>query len=256
MPPYQGTQAVTRALQILKVFTDEKPRWELNALVQQTELNKTTVFRILSALEDDGFVHKHPNGEYTLGSELIALGGRAARANELRQISRPYMERITHETGETTTLEILRTDGQAQPYMLVIDEILGRNIVGITQYIGSRLPIHHTSTGKAITAFLSAERQAEILNTIETAASPNERNTFENDLQTIYTDGYATAKGELEAGVMAVSSPIFDTNHHPQAALSIVGPSIRIKPADLIELSQITKQATSEISYQLGYREK
>jgi DNA-binding IclR family transcriptional regulator len=45
-----------------------------------------------------------------LGSEMIALGGRAARANELRAIAHDYLEGLAEATGETVTLEILRPD--------------------------------------------------------------------------------------------------------------------------------------------------
>jgi DNA-binding IclR family transcriptional regulator len=53
-----GAQAITRAIQLLKMFDDSHPRWDLTALADATDLNKTTVFRILSALEGEGLIER------------------------------------------------------------------------------------------------------------------------------------------------------------------------------------------------------
>src|SRR5690606_9220697 len=122
-----------------------------------------TLFRILGALEHEGLLEKNDEGRYVLGSEMIALGGRAARVNNLRTVSHPILKHLTSLTGETTTLEVLRSESNQTWSMLVIDEVIGKHIVGITQYIGSRLPVHATSTGKAVLAFADGDTQETIL---------------------------------------------------------------------------------------------
>jgi hypothetical protein len=73
---YPGTQAVARAIALLKAFSDAQPEWTLNELAHATGLNKTTAFRLLSALEAEHLVMRNPlSGAYRLGMELIALGG-------------------------------------------------------------------------------------------------------------------------------------------------------------------------------------
>lgn len=256
-----GAQAITRAIQLLKLFDDNHPRWELSALAEASELNKTTVFRILSALEAEGLIARTKTGAYTLGSELIALGGRAARANELRTIAHDYLQDLAEQTGETVTLEILRLDRDGRWGMLVIDEVLGQHLVGITQYIGSRLPVHATSTGKAILAFLDEGRRATIIK--EALASPTNGITAHTiidpvilveELAQVRERGYAYALGELESGLMAVGVPVFDYNGIPQASISIVGPSIRVKPEHLPRLASKATQVAQVLSHKLGYR--
>jgi DNA-binding IclR family transcriptional regulator len=126
--------------------------------------------------------------------------------------------------------------------MLVIDEVLGQHLVGITQYIGSRLPIYATSTGKAVLAFLDDTRRNAIIEEAlqhsqnndngnhHTEHTITDRDAFTKILEDVQERGYAYATGELETGLMAVGVPIFDYNGVPQAAISIVGPSIRVKP--------------------------
>ncbi|MCP4421319.1 MAG: helix-turn-helix domain-containing protein, partial [Chloroflexi bacterium] len=103
-----GTQAILRAISILHVFTDAQPEWRLSDLVEAVDLNRTTTYRLLTALETTGMVTRDTEGElYRLGSEIIALGGRALRANPLRKVTHPELKRLSSLTGETVTIDIL-----------------------------------------------------------------------------------------------------------------------------------------------------
>ena len=81
--PYSGTQAVQRAVSLLKLFNDAKPEWGLTEMARAAGLNKTTVYRLLTALASEGLVARNPAGEgYRLGPEAIAIGARALRSND------------------------------------------------------------------------------------------------------------------------------------------------------------------------------
>ena len=73
----------------MKAFDDERPSWGLSELAREVGLNKTTAFRLLSALESEGMVARQANDTYRLGPEIVVLGGRALRNNDLRSVSRP-----------------------------------------------------------------------------------------------------------------------------------------------------------------------
>ena len=80
-PPIPGTQAVRRAVSLLKAFTAEQPQRGLAELARGLGLNKTTTFRLLQALESEGLVERTRGGEaYQLGPELLAMAGRALGA--------------------------------------------------------------------------------------------------------------------------------------------------------------------------------
>ncbi len=253
-----GTQSINRALHILKVFDDHNPRWELPALVEAVGLNKTTVFRILAALEAEGLVEKADTGEYRLGSEMIAMGGRAARANPLREAASGHLRALTRATGETTTLEIARRDTDGAAYMLVIDEVLGKHLVGITQYIGTRLPIHATSTGKVVLAYLPEDSRRDLLPpdlAPLTAHTHHSLDDFIAMLDVTRDHGYALVVGELEEGVVAVGAPVFDANGNPIAAVSLVGPSVRFTRAKAAAVAPQVLETARCISHDIGYRE-
>ena len=105
---YPGTQAVARAIALLKTFSDAQPEWGLSELAQATGLNKTTAFRLLAALEAEGLIMRNSlSGGYRLGVELVAMGGCATRSNPLRAMSRPVLESLAQECDEAATLEVL-----------------------------------------------------------------------------------------------------------------------------------------------------
>ncbi len=142
--PYPGTQSVVRAISLLKAFSETHPEWGLTDLAQRVDLNKTTVYRLLTALESEGMVVQNPATQsYRLGPEMIALGTLALRSSDLRSASHPALEVLARETGETATLEILMDD-----QVFILDEVMGRHLIGATPSIGTRWPAHATSTGK------------------------------------------------------------------------------------------------------------
>lgn len=258
MPSYPGTQSVVRAIRLLKLFGGDRAEWTLNDLAQKTELNKTTAFRMLTALESEGLLERSERGDYCLGPEMVALGGRAMRRNGLRQVAEPLLEELVAQTGERTTLEqpVINADGNYN--MLVLLEIQGRHLISINQFIGSRLPMNATSTGKALLAFMPEEEQAQVLQqtfVAETVKTITDVAQLQAELAEIRKRGYATAMGELEAGLMAAGTPIYNHAGEPIATISIEGPDSRIDETKLHELAQALVKTAEQISYRLGYRQ-
>ena len=91
---YPGTQAVHRAVQLLKLFGVRQGEWTLAELVEETQLNKTTVFRILSALESEGLLERTERNNYQLGPEMVALGTWAIEQNSLIKVAEPPLKEL------------------------------------------------------------------------------------------------------------------------------------------------------------------
>ena len=73
--PYPGAQAVSRAVAVLKAFTDARPHLTLAEVARATRLNRATAYRLLAALEHEGLIARASDDGYHLGSEAIVLGG-------------------------------------------------------------------------------------------------------------------------------------------------------------------------------------
>ncbi len=250
--PYAGTQAVLRAVSLLKAFTDGGPLLGLGELSSATGLNKTTTYRLLTALESEGMVARQAEEGYRLGPELIALGSRALRTSDLRSASREALQVLAAQTGETATLEVL-AGGQ----VLILDEIPGAHLLGSTQIIGTLWPVHATSTGKVLLATLpDAERKAVLRTPLPrlTPKTITRAASLHKELARVQRQGYATAIEELEPGYAAVGAPVCNHEGRPIAALSVGGPTVRLTRDRIAGIAELVIEAAARVSERLGHR--
>lgn len=237
--PYPGTQAVRRALGLLKMFTEGEPELGLTELARRAGLNKTTTYRLLTALELEGMLARNPTTEaYRLGPQAIVLGGYAQRANNLHHASRTELEALAHATGESVTLEVLVGED-----VMVISEFAGHHVLGASQTVGSRWPAVRTSTGKAILAYLTDTQRQDF-------ALPDE---LRQALPAICAQGFAIANGDLEEDFVAIGAPVFNHLGQVVGAISAGGPSTRFAPPRIEQMTQLVREAAARISRNLGY---
>ncbi len=223
--PPQGAQAALRAIRLLKLFTPEKPELALAEVSRLAALNKTTAHRLLQALHSESMLDRNPsNGAYRLGPGLMAMGVQALSSNDLRRRARPLLQRLAEESGETATLEVPMDDT-----MLILDEVTGGHFVGAAGNVGTRWPMHATSTGKALIAFdeQGVERLGERLLSL-TPRTITERNELLEQLWEIRRRGFAETVDELEDGFSGVAAVVRDGTGQVLGALSICGPTQRL----------------------------
>ena len=253
--PMAGTQSIRRAVALLEAFTDGRPVWNVSELADRLNLNRTTTYRLLTALEGAEYVERDPSTEhYRLGSGLIALGARAQRANSIRAVALPELERLAAETGETATLEIL-----SGSEMVIIEEIPGEFVTSGSQHIGSRWPLYATSTGKAILAALpAAERSVALAEppVALTAKTITSARRMSECLREIARVGYAVAAEELELGYVAVGAAVRDAAGRPVAAVSLGGTLTRMTAERIPQIGALVQAAAGRLSHRLGYRKR
>src|SRR3954471_2560164 len=155
---YQGTQAIRRAVAILKAFGPSPARLSAQQLSQRTGLNRSTVYRLLSALEHEGLVAAGEDGRYRLGPDMAILGALALRQLDLRALAQPCMRALTERSGETIDLEI-----RHGACVMIIEEIAGDHLLNASSNIGTLYPAHCTATGKLLLAALPADQLEPIL---------------------------------------------------------------------------------------------
>jgi DNA-binding IclR family transcriptional regulator len=258
---YTGTQSVRRAIALLKIFSDERPEWGLTEISRQARLNKTTAYRLLTALEAEGMVARSSQGDgWRLGNETIALGALALRSNDLVTAARPELAELVRETGETATLEILVGDE-----VLIVDGVEGPSVVGASTEIGTRWPAHATSTGKALLAAGLDSGNEPPLREVQTSRRRLRKVTsrtitdptrLRRELERISERGWAAAIEELETGYVAVGAPVHDHQGKAVAAISIGGPATRLTRARIPGLARRVVRASDRLSRRLGFRQR
>jgi DNA-binding IclR family transcriptional regulator len=233
----EGTQAVIRAVHLLKAFTRDRPEQTLAELSDALGLTRTTAHRLLTALESEGLVARNPATKtFRLGPAILALGSQALASNDLRTVVEPELRGLAERTGETATLEV-----PVEGSMLILAEVSGRHLVTVTAELGTRWPVHATSTGKAYLAALpEAQRRSLIVPPLKrhTPSTIVDVRKYERHLEQVRERGYATASEELEAGASAAAAVLRDSLGTPVGAISVGGPTSRLTPGRLDELGE------------------
>ena len=243
--PPQGAQAALRAVRLLKLFTNERPEMSLAEISSASGLNKTTTHRLLRALQSESLIDRNSaTSAYSLGPGLMALGVQALASSDLRRRVRPLLKALARESGETATLEV-----PVENSMLILDEVAGSHVVAAAGNIGTRWPMHATSTGKAWIAFEDSglDRISDHLQSLATRTLTT-KEEFQPQLTDIRRRGYAVSVDELEDGFTAVATVIRGALGDVQGALSIGGPTQRLSAARRAELGTSLCRAAARLN--------
>ena len=123
--------------------------------------------------------------------------------------------------------------------------------------IGASNPLHCTSVGKAILAFLPEERVAEILRHIRyerfTHRTIATAEALRAEIDKTRRRGYAVDDEELEEGLRCIAVPVLDAQRQPVAAVSVSGPSFRVTAQKLPLIANHLLQCVRGISADMGY---
>jgi len=244
----QTVRAVDRALQILKSFTFEKRQMSLTEICKLSELPKTTVFRLLTALEEQGFIQKDSiTQNYKLGALLFRLGSIVLSDLDIKKVSLPILEELAAKTKETLNINIVQDDER-----VCLVKVEGSHDLRQFIEIGKGLPLHKGASGKVLLAYLPEDRQEQILNSINEDMGKS-RKEFMAELNEIRKNGYAVSRDERVLGAAAVSAPIFDCMGNLAGGLTISGATIRFTEERVRELIILGTEASNRISSALGY---
>lgn len=251
-----GTQAVARAIGLLAAFTDRRPSWSLSELARASRLSKTTTHRLLGVLERYRLLTRD-DGSYRLGDGALELGAVAQRTNGLLLAARPELERLASESGEATSLEVLR-DAET----LYLDEVQGQHLVGVAPCVGTRWPAHLSSTGKLLlamsrrgdgTAWSAFIAATEGRLSGGTGKAIGSMRALIAQLDAIAETGYARAVEELEPGFVAIAAPVHDHLGRVDAAIALGGPRVRLDDNRLQALIGPLKRAAERVSVRRGW---
>ncbi len=250
-----SVRTIKRAAAILRCLSTTKTESGVTDISGQVHLHKSTVSRLLSALQCENLVEQNPsNGKYRLGVGLLNLASSAWYSNDMRQIAQPYLEQLNKLTGETTNLAIFN----GNECINVCREISPQPIRYVG-WIGRHTPLYCTATGKVILAHLAVETYETILpDTLKafTEHTITNRLDLTKSLAQIRKQGFAVALQEFEEGLNTIAAPIYDHSGRVLAAISISGPAYRMGSNKITAYIPALKKAATEISNQLGYFSK
>lgn len=248
----QMVQTVHKAVQILNLFSLERPEWGVNEVARQLVLSKSSTSTLIGTLAREGLLRRMSTGRYRLGWHIMALTQMLLATTEFRTEARAVMERLVARFGETVHLAAFES-GQ----IIYIDKLQGTRavLVSVTG-IGVRLPAHCSGVGKCILSHFPREKVLYILESQGMPAlTPNtitDAEKFLIELEQVRTQGYAYDQEEAVMELCCVAAPIRDHTGDIVAAMSLSVPAYRFYPnREQYRVAIIT--ATQHVSENLGW---
>ena len=247
-------KSIDRALQILELFSMEKPVWGITEISKALNMYKSNIHHILTTLAKRGFIKKDINTEkYHLSIKYFEMGSIVIKNMDLRKIALPYIEKLFREFNETVHLGVL-DEGR----VVSIEREESRQGLYSHIEVGKSAPLHCTAVGKVIMANLSIEKLNLLLSgkklTKYTGNTITNKEALLEELKKIRKEGYAIDNMEHEEGVRCLAAPIRNHRGEVNASLSISGPAFRMDRKDISKISGTIKKYCSFISKEFGYK--
>lgn len=249
-PGATRVQSVERAAALLRaVAAATGAAATATALAEAVGLNRTTTWRILTALEQERLVVRDDDtGTYSLGFGLIDLAGHADGATLVRS-SRAVLRHLADQAQETAALAVVRSG-----VLTYVAEATAGSVVAAA-WQGREVSMHATSTGKVLLAYSDPDDLRMLLKlprggrlTRHTPTTITSFAALEAELELIRERGYAVCRGEFESLAWGVSAPVLDLAGRPVAVVSVWGPSERLTDARFAPLGALTVAAAAEIA--------
>lgn len=253
--PYR-VQVLDRTCDILECIATNGPELGVSEITVDLGLSKSTVHRLLSALEHREYVRRVPaTGRYRLGIKLLELGQKAGNDDGLVTTAGAYLTRLVAETGETAHLGVLR-DGE----VVSLCAVESPKTLRTPATVGRRTPAHSSSLGKCMLAGLSLDELTQALGPMElkrfTPRTIVTEQALVEELKAVRRQGYAVDDEEFESGLKCVGAPVRDRSGNVRAALSIAGPANRLRPDAMSSRAAAVMRIAAQLSADLGYRLK
>lgn len=236
-PGSDGLQSVTRVANVLRALAPSPHGLTLTELSTTIGLPKSTLHRLLGALEREGLVQKAQR-RYAPGTLLSRLG--AATDRTLRDELRPYMQSLSDELGETVDLAVLDRRG-----VRFIEQVGAPRRLRAVSSVGEIFPLHCTANGKALLAALARREASAILPArlpSMTSATITSRRALWEELDRVNMTGVAFDREEHTIGICAVGAVVTD-DFGPAAALTIPLPAPRFSGREAEFAAQIKRTA-------------
>jgi len=246
-------EALERGLRVLETFSTESPSLSLTEIADRAGLIKSTAFRVVHTLEELGYLGRDPETKrYRPGLKVLRLGFSTLSGLEAGQVGEPYLKALSGQCGETTNMTV--RDGADIIYVV---RNKTQQILAVDFHVGSRLPVHCTSMGKAQLIDFSRQELLDLLGDGPyPVMGPNTITTLDRlvaELEKIRRQGYAVNDEELAAGLRAVAAPVRDHTNDIVAAINISVPGVRVSLEQLAErLAPMVVDAAHQISLTLG----
>lgn len=241
---------LAKGLAVLESFDTERQRLNATVAAQRAGLTRAAARRHLLTLTHLGYLET--DGQYFwLAPKVLRLSGSYLASARLPRTVQPTLQRLSQQTGLSCSaavmdgheMVIVARSSPAQPAVSRLADGL---------HLGSRLPMHTTSTGRVMLSNLEEQALQQWLNLHPlprlTAYTVTSAQQLLSMLYMVRQQDYAYAREEHEVGVHALAVPLRNPQGRTVAALNAVGSPHQHPPDHLTRtVLPLLQEATREL---------
>jgi DNA-binding IclR family transcriptional regulator len=234
-------------LVIKKVFDSmellsKRQKMSLKEICEATGLNKGTLCNILKTLVELGYVKKLAESLYALDEKFHSLASHGINRSGLRSLAEKYASELSFSTKESGLVSVL-SDGKV---VLMAKSVFDRSVI-INTDIFNALPLYTSASGKVLLAFMGKEHDSLLKKCSKDGV---DLASLKKELSEIRNSGICIQNiAGREAYAMA--APVFGANGKIIAAMGICVPSVRLKGARRLAISEKLRELSKNMSAEM-----
>ena len=222
-----------KGLAVIKCFDAEHKKLTIAEVAVGIGLSRAAARRCLLTLTHLGYA-EYDGKFFRLTVQALRLGYAYLASTTNPQILQNFVERLSEETGESSSGAIL--DGNDMVY---VARAAVKRILAINVNVGTRLPLFCTSLGRVLLAGLTPEEAESRL-----ASTPRPEYTehtitslpqLRRQLEQVRIDGYCLVEEELQLGLISLAVPVYSSDGRTVAAICVGSRPHRMTPKQMLK---------------------
>lgn len=208
----QYITALARGLELLRCFSPKQPHLGNQELSQLTGLPKPTITRLTHTLSRLGYLKQVANSsKFQLSVGVLAFGYSMLSNVSLRSIAHPHMQNLADYAQAAVAMAT-----RDRLNMIYLDVVQGSGNVTMRRQVGTYLPIHLSSMGRACLAAIPQDERDFLLNAIR-SKHRYDWDKINQDLEKSFKDyqdyGYCFSLEDWHKDVNSVAVPYYHDQH-------------------------------------------
>lgn len=236
-----------RILAILDLFSEDRPGWTSEEMMEELGYSRPTLYRYLKTLKDAGYLAPLSSGGFTLGPKVTELDFLMSRADPLIRHGQPELGPIAERFPGSAFLT--RWYGGR---LLCVASVVSAASPRSSYPRGRPMPIGRGAASRAIAAALPLRDRRRLVEAhLSDFTGVGVGGSIEDVmavLRQVRRDGLAVAWGEVTPGVVAVAAPILTGDPTSVGALCLSSDQATMSPGRLEAITTSVREAAGRIN--------
>lgn len=243
-----GDTPTLRLFALLEAVASKDQLFSLQSLVEETNIPKPTLHRMLQQLESAGLLTRSEDSrQYGTGVRLRKLAENLLLNDTFHGARHGVLRALVNEVGESCNLTAL-----SGSEVMYLDRVETPAPLRFYLHSGSRVPVHCSASGKLFLAGMTpAQRQRLLAHAPLEAFTPKtltDLDALEEEIQQVKRQGYALDNEEFLPGLLCVAVQVPSASGRSNLCVAAQAPIMRLSAAKALNLLPALQRAADALS--------